>query len=98
MTNTPRTDAHFNEWGCSSEYDIAAKDHAEQLEYELGVAIDAANRSDTIAAERLREICSVADLVLSLADSPLSLMEHLKPWAERHCTLNPEFHAPSKAR
>lgn len=101
MSDTPRVDAVYNAsaddametWRESYEKMMAL---ARQLERELGVALDAANRSDTIAAERLREIGRVADLVLSLADSPLSLMEHLKPWAERHCTLSPTGQPPPR--
>ena len=91
MSDTPRTMMQVMEadgYRTKTEAIAHMVDFCGQLERELGVANDAANRSDTIAAERLREIGRVADLVLSLADSPLSLMGHLKPWAERHCTLN----------
>lgn len=39
-----------------------------------------------------RELNKIATLVVSLSDSPMSLMSHMEAWAEKYNSSNPTLH------
>ena len=108
MSDTPRTDRHFDAWGVESKYDLAARAFAGRLEKELAtakrIAVSIAEERDA-AIKKLSEearLRGTAEAKIDELESVISFTGHVRcekcgsvHWKDGPCTPNPGHHAPA---